>query len=203
LNTKRILAYILVGTALLAQQPDNKSLRRRVADERRDILMHHSPGLPIVSVKPTDLLKTLVCQSDTILVGSVLGQREELTVDEEHIQTVAELKILRVIKSSTEKKNKGESLLVVRPGGTVKIGDFTVMEGYASYPAIVEGEIYLFFLVRSGADYKSMDPFSTFHLRKGQLKRTTEETGGPALEGPIDLSLKKIEQASAACAQGE
>lgn len=191
---------------MLSQRGDDKSLRTKVAQERRDILIHHSPGMPMFTGKSDiDPLKMLVCRAEVILIGKVVRQKSELTMDEQHVQTLVEIKPLKFLTLSTEERGTKTPVLIVRPGGTVKIGDYSVFENYASYEPLIENQIYLFLLRRSTrtAHYESVDAFGVFHLKNDRLKKTTGEPGDHELEGPIGLSSKKIEKTLLACSGGE
>jgi hypothetical protein len=199
---KYVLACILLGTTMLSQRSDDKTLRNRVAEEGRDILITHSPGMPLVASNPgVDPVRKLVCRAEVILIGKVLRQQSELTADEKNVQTLIEVRLQRLVKPIPDKRDLTGEFLVIRPGGTVKIGEHSVFESYGSFEPLIDGQTYLFLLKRmpGTSHYESIDSFGTFHQKNDRFRKTTAEPGEHELEGPAGLSTKKIEKVLLSC----
>jgi hypothetical protein len=175
---------MLCLAVVLAAQTDRRgtrSLRQLAEDQKRDIFITHSIGLPVVN--PVREQRTPIqiagCQADLIVRGTVTGMRSEFTPDETSIYTRYEVTVLETLKGQAN----ADVLTVERPGGVVKVGENTVSEQFEDWFGLRPGRDHLLLLRRAGNSkiYQGFDQFSSFEINGARVTKTTKDPRYPPI----------------------
>jgi hypothetical protein len=127
-------------------------LREVAAQAEGDVRVEIGIGLPAFTpyaraFELREFLRNRACDADAIVVGTVGTQASRLTEDESFIYTDNELKVEDVIKgNSLAAVNVGNSITVMRAGGTLRLSGRTVVAEHKAARPLKVGKRYLLFL---------------------------------------------------------
>jgi len=124
------------------------------------------------------LLASLSCDADSVVIGTVKSNSSQLTEDEDFIFTDSELTVSEILKNNPAAPIQPHSdITITRPGGKVHINGRQIEALDVSFMPLKRGERYLLFIkfVPSTGAYKAINSVSSFQLRGDKIEKLTRE----------------------------
>ncbi len=122
-------------------------------------------------------LPELAREAELIAEVYVTGTRSWLSSDQDQIFSDATVRLVRVWKRSAGVGDtEGATIVVRRPGGTLRIEDRVVQSFEADFPPFKSDEQYVLFLrrdPRSGAYFPAYGAQSAFRVSRGTVEQVT------------------------------
>ena len=105
------------------------------------------PGQPQLTQE--SFVELATCDSDSVILGSIVGRASQLTTDGDFVFTDYTIQVETVLKAdSNASVQPGDDIIVVRPGGKVKLNGHLVVAIDKSAPLLKKSSKYLLFLKR-------------------------------------------------------
>jgi hypothetical protein len=148
-----------------------------------------------------EFLRTMVCDSDAVVIGEVKNRASQLTEYGEFAFTDYEVTIEEILKNNTAAPIMSQgNITVTRPGGAIQLNGKIIRAVDLSYkPFEIGGRFLLFlkFIPASGA-YQTFSSQGSFKLVGNEMVKQTKEFLPQELESQRDASsfINKVRHAS-------